>query len=223
MVVRDSDNTLLLDHVTGALPPALDVMMASYVAMNGEAQSKFSALSAMGGALLEDMDDDVGVSSDALDVILDKIAEKGASSQTASRSVADSFDTRTKAVVPAPLRAMLPTSLDQLDWKARGAGVREFILPLGKSKLRASLLSIAPGKTIPHHTHKGREYTLVLDGAYTDEGGRVAAGDFIVNDCDDEHKPIADDKIGCLCFAVTDAPLQFSGPLGWIINPFLRH
>ncbi len=79
------------------------------------------------------------------------------------------------------------------------------------------------GKKLPVHTHRGYEMTLVLTGAFTDKLGTYARGDFVELDDSTEHQPIIDDGEPCICLAVTDKPLRFTGPLGRLMNPFLRN
>ena len=76
------------------------------------------------------------------------------------------------------------------------------------------------GGKIPQHTHRGREYTLVLQGSFSDELGDYGVGDLVVRDGVDEHTPYSDE--GCLCLAVIDAPLYFTAGLARLLNPFSR-
>jgi len=218
-MVEKQTTELLLDHAAGTLSPSLDMLMASYAEVHPDAQASVNALHAVGGAMLEDIDG-APLSSDALDILLDRLEDGDVEPARRPNPV---MDARTRSTVPAPVRRLLPASLDKLKWKSIPGGVREYSLDTGDSGKKASLLWFAPGTSVPKHTHKGREYTLILEGAYTDENGRVEAGDFVINDGSNHHQPVADANIGCLCLAVTDAPLQFSGVLGWFINPFLRH
>jgi putative transcriptional regulator len=86
----------------------------------------------------------------------------------------------------------------------------------------ASLLKIAPGAGLPLHTHRGNELTLVLSGGFTDETGAFRRGDLEVADGALEHRPVAMPDQPCICLAVTDAPLNFRGPLGWFFNQWAR-
>lgn len=226
MVVNDIANALLMDHASGCLPEPMAVLMSTHVAINREARDKYEAFSDLGGALLADMDPEQ-LSVDALEKTLhalDLPADDAVVTEKNGTAVHqdNGFDTETIEKVPSVLRAYLPASLDKLKWRRLGGGVMEYALPMKVKGYKASLLSIAPGKSIPSHTHKGREYTVVLDGAYDDNGLQVQAGDFVCNDSEDTHRPLADPDHGCLCFAVINAPLKFNGPFGWMVNPFLK-
>lgn len=74
------------------------------------------------------------------------------------------------------------------------------------------------GGGVPSHTHRGREMTLVLDGAFEDESGKYQAGDFVVKTSSDQHRPQSPG--GCLCLAAIDSPLHFTSGLSRILNPF---
>lgn len=223
MVVNDVANALLLDHAAGSLPEPLSLAVSTHVAINSEARAKYDALNEVGGLMIEEIEP-VELADDAFDAMMTRLTDDVANSQEDMAPKAkDVFDSRTRAVVPEPLRAYLPQSLDNLKWISRGRGVREYPIKMGTEGFSVSLLAIEPGQAIPNHTHRGREYTVVLEGAYEDGGMMVQAGDLVCNDDTDVHRPIADQRDGCLCLAVIDAPLRFKGPLGWVINPFLRH
>ena len=83
------------------------------------------------------------------------------------------------------------------------------------------LLRIAPGKSMPLHSHQGSEITVVLKGAYRDELGRFGPGD--VADLDDaiQHRPVTEPGEPCICLAATDAPLRFPGRIARMLQPLL--
>ncbi len=58
----------------------------------------------------------------------------------------------------------------------------------------------------------------MLEGGFSDAYGHYLAGDVSVADSEVTHQPVADDDGDCICLAVTDAPLRFTGPLGSLIN-----
>lgn len=220
MVGKDIANAMILDHASGRLPEPLALIVASHIAINETAQEKYKSLQHVGGELLEGIAP-AAVETDALDILLDRLDNLPTDTETEVEDK-NSFDGETMAKVPNPLRPYLNADLKDLKWRSLGGGVKEYPLPLNTKGYKSSLLYIEPGKSIPSHTHRGTEYTLILDGSYEDDGAIVNRGDFVCNDADDEHQPIAHPDQGCLCLAVLDAPLKFKGPLGWIINPFLK-
>jgi putative transcriptional regulator len=100
-------------------------------------------------------------------------------------------------------------------------GVKQAILPTSKGAT-ARLLFIPAGAAMPDHGHQGTELTLVLKGAFQDADGYFARGDVEIADSGVQHIPVADIHEDCICLAVTDAPLRFTGFLPRIFQRFAR-
>ena len=73
------------------------------------------------------------------------------------------------------------------------------------------MLKIAPGKSMPVHSHHGAELTQILKGAYDDELGHFAPGDIADLDNEVEHRPVTSPGVPCICVAALNGPLQFRG------------
>ncbi|NDV92129.1 anti-sigma factor [Alteromonas sp. 345S023] len=84
----------------------------------------------------------------------------------------------------------------------------------------ANFIYMGPGGSVPEHTHRGTEYTLVLDGEFSDGLNNYDTGDFIFMDDQHTHTPRADKKEGCLVFSIVDQPLHFTSGLARLLNPF---
>jgi putative transcriptional regulator len=100
-------------------------------------------------------------------------------------------------------------------------GVRQAILSTDKAAT-ARLLYIPAGAAVPDHGHHGNELTMVLQGGFSDEYDHFLRGDVEIADEDINHTPIADVGEDCICLAVTDAPLKFSGLMPRLLQPLLR-
>ena len=74
------------------------------------------------------------------------------------------------------------------------------------------LLRGSPGSDVGAHTHRGQEYTLVLQGGYRDETGAYGPGDFQIASGDVTHNPVADPGEDCINLAVTIGGLRFRNP-----------
>ena len=68
----------------------------------------------------------------------------------------------------------------------------------------------------------GDEYTVILEGSFSDEAGLYHKGDFLLRDASHEHTPVATLDKYCICLAVTEAPIQLTGFFGRLLNPFIR-
>jgi putative transcriptional regulator len=88
---------------------------------------------------------------------------------------------------------------------------------LNENEIHSSLLHIQPGGSIPEHTHKGFELTVLLDGSFHDESGEYVKGDFIMLDGSHQHNPVSTN--GCLCFTVANDALHFTQGINKLLNP----
>ena len=101
-------------------------------------------------------------------------------------------------------------------------GFEEIRLSLSGDDHRVSLLRLAPGRGLPVHRHVGNEYTVVLQGGYTDSTGNYAVGDFAVGPGPEQHEPIADPGDPCIALIVLEKPIVLTGPFGRWLNPLVR-
>jgi len=217
MDVNRAGETLLFDYAAGSLPGPVALAVATHLSLRPELRASYEALNAVGGALLTSLEAEP-LTEDALDAVLDRLDEPPPPTMRSPE-----LDERTRAVIPPPLRPYLPQSFDALDWRTVIDGVSEYRFESGVPGYKTALLRIAPGRAMPRHSHRGREYTVVLDGAYDDDGDvRLERGDLCEADPADHHRPMADSKTGCTCLIVLDAPLRLTGLTGLLINPFLR-
>lgn len=214
-IIHHPGDDLLVAYAAGSLDEGLSLMVATHLALCPDCRSKVAAAEAMGGALVDDMAP-APLADDALDALLARLDEPEPAPLPLPRR--PTHDARTRTVVPEPLRSYLSASLDSLPWRSMGPFVRSVELPVSGAKAR--LFRIKPGAAMPQHSHTGMEYTLVLAGGFSDEIGSFARGDVA---CADEtllHQPVADPGEPCLCLAVTDAPLRFTGVVPRLMQPF---
>jgi putative transcriptional regulator len=125
-------------------------------------------------------------------------------------------------IVPAPLSQLLGKKVTDLQWRRRLPGIKEFELSHAGGA-EAKLYWINPGRVMPSHTHEGSEVTLVLRGGFSDPTGHYRRGDIAIADAELDHHPRADDDEDCICFAVIDAPLRLTGPVGRIVQRIFGH
>ncbi|SHH77807.1 ChrR family anti-sigma-E factor [Ferrimonas marina] len=80
-------------------------------------------------------------------------------------------------------------------------------------------IHIGKASQVPPHTHKGREFTLVLHGGFSDDAGDYGVGDFICLDESHSHQPRTDEHEDCLVITALEGPLQFTSGLSRMLNP----
>ena len=111
---------------------------------------------------------------------------------------------------------------EELDWDRVNKDLRISRLRTGDRDNELSLYHIKAGGSIPQHTHKGTELTLVLDGSFSDEEGVYHEGDFLMRDAEHIHTPTAARTGDCICVGVLDAPIRFTQWNYRPLNPFLK-
>lgn len=224
MVQHCPPEDLLLEYAAGTLPEPLAVLVASQMTLAPETRREVARLEALGGALLDELPP-ATLSADALDNVLARLDEtsetRPAEARPTETVVTQPSPGSEAARLPAPLRAYLDHTLTALPWRRRSASVAEYELLRAYPGFQTRLLRIRPGGRVPAHTHEGQEFTLVLEGAFSDETGRYARGDLAVASPEITHQPVAEDRETCICLAVTDAPLKMTGPLGRLLNRFV--
>lgn len=208
----DAIDTLMAEFVSGTLPAPLQVMLASHLEMNPSNREWLANLEALAGIELAAIEP---VALNDRDAMLNTIFSSNASHSISNSGLAEDG-------TPDVLRDFIGSTVSDIRWKKnRFVGFEE--VKLGEfDGCKASLFKLQPGQGVPHHTHHGTEMTLVLKGGFSDGTGHYVKGEIVVADGTVDHRPVADTDEDCICFAVTDAPLRLTGPLGRFVAPFIR-
>jgi putative transcriptional regulator len=205
-VIAKPLDALLASYCVGALDKATHALVASHLLLNPKNRRFVAALEDLAAG---DVD---RLPPSPLSVRDQRLAAIFASSPPVSAPAPSS-------VLPAPLLRLVGSDIADLKWRKRMPGVREYRISESE-RGEASLLWIGAGRRIPSHTHDGSEVTLVLTGAFSDVTGRYGRGDIAIAEADLDHRPLTGEVDDCLCFAVTDAPLRLTGPVGRILEHF---
>ena len=132
------------------------------------------------------------------------------------------FASHTPVRLPDPLRTYLGGDLDELKWRRFGTQAYRIAIKTADPETRVQLMRFPSGMVVPRHGHGEAELTLVLAEAFVDGGEVFERGDVQEADENVEHTPVAGPGEGCICLAVTDAPLRFRSFLLRVVQPFLR-
>ncbi len=209
---------LLAGYAAGSLDEASSLFVASHMTLCPECRRRAAMLDEVGGIFLEDIAP-VEMSAGALDSVF-SMAEAPANDEPVS--LAGGRTTVTGKELPAPMRRYYGCDLDGIAWERQGGGVSVATVPGLKDGSHAFMLKVEAGRAVPQHTHRGNELVMVLKGAYSDNAGRFGRGDVELADGDVVHQPKAEIGEDCICLAVTDAPLKFTGSVGWLLNMFVK-
>jgi len=228
---------MLVEYAAGTLAEPLALLVATHASLNAESRREVRLLESVGGAMLETLPP-AEMGADALDGVLDRLdapedggaahpgahGEGGATSSgaTARGCCGGSEPAGVRGGdVPAPLRTYVGPDLHALAWRDRGGNVAEYRLLADRSSYRTRLMRIRAGARVPSHTHRGCEYTLVLEGGFSDGQGDYHPGDVAIADAEVTHQPVAWPDRDCICLTVLDAPVRMTGPVGRVLNLFV--
>ncbi len=215
MIAHRPHPEILMDHVAGTLPAASALAIAAHAALCRDTAAEIAHFERLGGALLQ-RTEPAPLGPDALAKTL---ARLDAVEPERKRTLAVTDETA--ALLPQPLWPVVGGNIGRLEWRHVGPGI-EIAKLIESGDDMACLMRVAAGRRVAKHTHCGLELTLVLDGAYHDRDEYFTRGDIQIVDSSVDHSPRADPGRVCLCFVAFSAPLRLTGPLGSLLNPFIR-
>jgi putative transcriptional regulator len=201
---------LLAQYAIGDLPRALHALVGSHCELNSASARFVADLESLRAAEVARMAPVALKGRDAMLAAIFDAPERPVRALTSD------------GVFPHALRSYTGFDSAETPWRRVLPGIRECVLE-DADGIEAKLFWIKAGRKLPHHTHEGQEFTVVLRGGFSDINGHYARGDIAIADADVDHRPIADDDgEDCICFAVTDAPLRLTGPVGKFVQSLLR-
>ncbi len=122
--------------------------------------------------------------------------------------------------------AVLPSFLARFDIPAALAaqtiGRRRFVTPgiwfapvaadgaADNGSTRTYLVYAKADMVLAEHSHRGREFTQVLAGAFDDDTGVYGRGDFALTDDALTHAPTVTPDGECLCLISAEAPMRLT-------------
>ena len=219
---------LLLDYATGALASPLEVLVETHISLNAASARQLRTLMQLGGILLEECEP-VSLSEGALEAVM---AEIDALDQKDEQDLADALAQQDNVVafrpsaqtttnianLPRPLADYIPDLSCDKSWRRISKGLSQCRIQFNGSGVEANIYRIAPGTSIPVHSHEGTEVTLVLSGGFTDETGSFGPGDIAIQETGATHKPVADDDGECIVFAINEGNIRLANPIGRVLS-----
>jgi putative transcriptional regulator len=230
MVHHPVPDELLLDYAVGSAAPGKALLVATHLSMCEASLERYGMLKAVGGALLNSLEGERvdGISAES---VLEQAAAGDGNGNGRSirhvpaagqRSVPLSGGWLGDIELPQPLARLADEAANPRAWRTLGRGVHAATLSASTPRAKTQLLHARPGVRIFRHTHIGEELVLILKGAFWDGDERFGPGDVALKDGETIHAPVIDDAEDCLCLAVTEGPIRFVGPYGWLLNRFNR-
>ncbi len=189
---------ILAAYASGTLEPGFGLVVGAHVESCATCRAHIRTFEAVSGAALQEAAP-TAVADDALARVMARLEAPAPAEPQA--------DTR-------PLLERLP--LKPKKWVAPGVWVAAVDTPHAADD-RVYLLSVAAGGLTARHEHEGREFCTVLKGAYRDELGLFAAGDFAAAEGELNHQPRVEGDEECICLFATEGRLRPQGFLARMV------
>ena len=203
---------LLTEHAAGNLPLAQAACVSAHMNYCEDCQRASGQLQDLGAVLFDGLAGEA-VGDAQLDAVLARLDDQPPLSYARPSS---------STGTPAILQRLMSGNFTDLVWKKITSALRISYLKTGDPNFEFALYHIKAGGRSPEHTHRGSEMTLILEGGFSDADGSYHQGDFILREPSDVHAPTAVQSEDCICLAVLDAPLKFTGWKYRWMNPFLQ-
>ena len=203
--MRNASDELLLTYAAGRMSPAPALVLASHLEMSGASHRRLEVFESLGGALLEEQP----MVPLAPDLFERTLASLDAPEPMRPTAHYDHSQMNFGVAIPS---ALAQRKIGK--WRLIAPGMRFARVEVPEDpQFKVMLLRVDPGKALPMHGHTGCELTLILKGAYRDEGGRYGPGDLDEESEDTEHQPIVEPGGECICMAAIDGRMK---PHGWV-------
>ena len=216
------DEATLVSYAAGAMSDGLRAVAATHLEVCGHCRQQLAFAERIGGFLLSQRQPaDEG--SRQAQLRAQMLARLDATPPTPPRLGGEDdapAETTDIDLLPWPLRPYFGSSWRALRWRWTAPGVHMIRAARGSGDTLI-LLRIAPGKSMPLHSHQGTELTQILRGAYDDVLGHFGPGDVADLDNEIEHRPVTAPGAPCICVAALDAPLRFPGWLARKLQPLV--
>jgi putative transcriptional regulator len=229
MIRNHPGDELLCSYSAGSLPLGQALCVSVHLEFCTNCCKKLQRFNQVGGELMLQLNP-ATVSHDLKNTILNKINEDSDSLERDHQDMSYSGKSKVSNVrsgagessVPRGLRQFFKSDYQEMPWRRVAKSIHNIELFRDDEKTKVELLKIKSGVSVSPHSHLGDEYTVILEGSFSDEDGLYQQGDFLVRNSSDVHTPVATLDRDCICLAVSEAPLQFSGFFARLLNPLIR-
>jgi putative transcriptional regulator len=212
MIGHHPSGDLLASYAAGAVGAGAALVIGAHVDACAVCRKEVSLLGALGGFLLV-RSEPPALSEGALERMLKRLDREEIAPARKSSSLPDFL---ARFNVPKRLSGH---EIGNKTWLAPGIWFAP-IKAEPDADARTYFIYGAKGKMLPRHTHPGQELTVVLKGAYTDDLGHFARGDFAQADESVSHAQQVTGDDECLCLIHSDGPMRPDGLVARMVQSF---
>lgn len=203
----------LLEFCAGSGSSAMSIMLSTHLHFCSDCRRRVNEYQSTAAVMFE-LQPIVEVEQDSFTNLLAKIKSEPVQLKPTVKKAPSRF--------PPVIEKLMKNGTESLDWQKPMKNLRVSKLLKDESGLILGIHHLKSGGRIPHHTHRGAEISVVMEGGFSDEMGSYGPGDFIHLSKEHVHSPQADADGDCWLLSLVEAPVKLTGPMGWIINPFLK-
>lgn len=211
MISHHPTPELLADCARGALDAGATLVVAAHIHACAVCREETALWESVGGALLQE-ETPALLSDDAFARVVSRLdAPEPVAVRREKKELPGHLDSFS---IPKPLRAL---RFGRRLWVTPNIWFAP-IVSLSEDAARTYLVYAKPNTKLSKHTHTGREFTVVLHGAFRDDSGLYGPGDFAETDDTILHTPVVTGDSDCLCFISADAPMRLTNPIARAIQ-----
>jgi putative transcriptional regulator len=243
MISHHPDIDLLLEYSAGGSPFPLAMLLHMHLQYCSACRHSLRKLEIIGGEFFgaspEGQIDPVD--EHAFDRVMALIeAEEAADLEVGTAGVEHTYFRKNfpqsygagNTVSSLALEKLLPKRFSTIDWKRKWLGVFEHVIATGGDKpssdngadeslrWKLALQRTRKGCSAPKHVHSNCEYTVVLQGGYSDAAGVYREGDFVVRTPESTHRPRAMEDQDCICLSYIQGKIGLFNPLSGPLTRF---
>ncbi|PAV25438.1 anti-sigma factor [Tamilnaduibacter salinus] len=217
MTQHHPDTHTLMEYSAGNLSEPYALCIRLHLDQCAHCRSQVDTLDSLGAVMMESQPS-ADVNDDMFERILGRIDTETATDLEVHT------EPKVQTAYSNALERMLESDINDLPWKRQLADVSVMDIThlFPDQHDRVVLQKLTAGGKALEHTHRGRETTLVLQGAFADNNGVFGQWDFVTLDNHDTHKPVALEGDDCITLSVLTAPLKLTGTFSRVLNPFIR-
>lgn len=225
MTHHHPDSQWLIEYAAGTLSESQALCVSTHLKYCSRCRAEVAKLNNIGAGIFSDQPFSDCVDPQLFSSIMKRIgAQSGVDApEPASTRSSRISQLSESSQIPAFIGKLIPEGEADLQWKKLGKSVRIANLMRLDEDRDISLHKLLPGGTVAEHDHAGQEITVVLCGSFSDQNGTYKAGDFVVKQPGDTHRPMVTGDEECICLTVCDAPVKFTGMLTRLLNPLVAY
>ena len=184
---------MLVEFSAGTLDTATSICVSAHLHFCKCCRDEVARLSEVGAQLMSEAPPEE-IDEELFDKILAKIDQPETTFDV-------SHKTANPSGFPEPVNKLLNHAEKTPVWKRLSKSMEVAKLFTGQNKFEIALHKICAGGVTPKHDHRGLEYTVVLEGSFSDESSVYTQGDFIIRRPGDIHQPMGAKNGECICLS----------------------